>query len=77
MKQGRYRGKVKWFCPEKGYGFILIDDSDEEVFVHFSHLNEPGFKILNVDEEVEFDLKDSARGYSARNVVRINSERTS
>jgi len=63
-------GKVKWFSPEKGFGFIFLDD-ETEVFVHYSEITGDGFRLLHADEEVEFELADTAQGYQARNVVRV------
>jgi len=62
-------GKVKWFSAEKGYGFIAREDGDD-VFVHFSAINDEGFKTLNEGQEVEFDIVEGARGPQASNVVK-------
>jgi CspA family cold shock protein len=62
-------GKVKWFSAEKGYGFIAREDGDE-VFVHFSAINDEGFKTLNEGQDVEFDIVEGARGPQASNVVK-------
>lgn len=61
------QGKVKWFSPEKGYGFIERADGGD-VFVHFSAIQEDGFKSLAEGQEVEFDIVDGNRGPQAANV---------
>ncbi|MDQ7794203.1 MAG: cold shock domain-containing protein [bacterium] len=63
-------GRVKWFNPEKGYGFIEREDGGGDVFVHFSAIQMEGFKTLNEGDEVEFEIVDGARGPQAANVVR-------
>jgi CspA family cold shock protein len=63
-------GKVKWFNQEKGYGFIEREEGGD-VFVHFSAINEEGFKTLNEGQEVEFDIVEGARGPQAANVVKL------
>ena len=62
-------GKVKWFSAEKGYGFIEREDGDD-VFVHFSAIQDEGFKTLNEGQGGEFDIVEGARGPQAANVVK-------
>lgn len=62
-------GKVKWFSAEKGYGFIEREDGGD-VFVHFSAIQEDGFKSLTEGQEVDFEIVDGARGPQAANVVK-------
>lgn len=64
------RGIVKWFSNAKGYGFISYGD-DEEVFVHFTAIQTDGYKSLNKDEPVLFEIKEGARGLQAANVQKI------
>lgn len=63
-------GKVKWFNQEKGFGFIEREEGDD-VFVHFSAIQEEGFKSLTEGQEVEFDIVEGARGPQAANVVKL------
>lgn len=64
------QGKVKWFSAEKGYGFIEKQDGGD-VFVHFSAIQQEGYKSLAEGEEVEFEIVDGARGPQAANVRKI------
>lgn len=63
------QGKVKWFSAEKGYGFIEREDGGD-VFVHYSAIQDEGFKTLREGQEVEFDIVEGARGPQAANVAR-------
>ncbi len=63
-------GRVKWFNPEKGYGFIERDDGGD-VFVHFSAIQSEGFKTLNEGDQVEFEVVEGQRGPQAANVVKV------
>lgn len=62
-------GKVKWFSAEKGYGFIEREDGSY-VFVHFSAIQDEGFKSLSEGQNVTFDIVDGNRGPQAANVVK-------
>jgi CspA family cold shock protein len=62
-------GRVKWFNPEKGYGFIEREDGGD-VFVHFSAIQMEGFKTLNEGDRVQFDIVEGPRGPQAANVMK-------
>lgn len=64
------KGKVKWFDESRGYGFIEREDG-EDVFVHFSAIQEEGFKTLFEGQEVEFDIVEGEKGLQAANVVKV------
>ncbi|WP_028274134.1 cold-shock protein [Atopococcus tabaci] len=63
------QGTVKWFNAEKGFGFIEREGA-EDVFVHFSAIQEEGFKSLEEGQAVEFDIEEGNRGPQAANVVK-------
>ena len=61
------RGKVKWFSQVKGYGFIEVEGR-RDVFVHFSAIQQSGFRTLTEGQRVAFDLTESDNGPTAVNV---------
>ena len=63
------QGKVKWFNPDKGFGFIEREDGND-VFVHFSAIQMDGYKTLEEGQLVEFDIVNGARGPQAANVTK-------
>lgn len=64
------QGKVKWFNNEKGYGFIEYNDG-EDVFVHFTGIQEEGFRTLEEGQDVSFEIIEGNRGAQAANVNKI------
>ena len=69
------RSRVKWFNNEKGYGFIDYKEN-EDIFVHYSAINQDGFKTLTEGQYVEFNLLETAKGYQALDVVVIKETTT-
>jgi CspA family cold shock protein len=65
-------GKVKWFNSKKGYGFIRLNDGDQDIFVHYTSIKGDGFKSLAEGEEVQFELAEGPKGLQAQNVLRVN-----
>ncbi len=65
-----YNGKVKWFNDQKGFGFIEREEGDD-VFVHFSAIQDEGFKSLAEGQDVEFEVVEGDRGPQAANVVTL------
>ena len=64
-------GLVKWFNPEKGFGFISPQDGSKDVFVHFSAIQGTDYKTLDEGQTVEFTIENGAKGPSAANVVAL------
>jgi len=68
-------GQVKWFNNAKGYGFIKADESQEDIFVHFSTIDMDGYKTLRAGQEVSFELHQGPKGLHATNISSLdNSE---
>ena len=61
-------GTVKWFNSEKGYGFLSVDGTDRDVFVHHTAIQMDGFRVLEQDQRVEFEIVDGPKGPQAGNV---------
>jgi CspA family cold shock protein len=62
------QGTVKWFNGEKGFGFISQDDGQPDVFVHFSAIQSDGYRSLEENAKVEYDVKQGDKGLQADNV---------
>ncbi len=66
-------GKVKWFNNAKGYGFVLADGSDEDLFVHYSSIQMTGYRTLRAGQEVSFELQQGPKGLHAVNVSPVDA----
>lgn len=68
------QGTVKWFNAEKGYGFITNDETGEDIFVHFSAIQQDGYKSLSEGQKVTFDVEQDERSNKERaaNVVPVS-----
>jgi CspA family cold shock protein len=67
-----YQGKVKWFNAVKGFGFILAEDPKEkDIFVHYSQIQDSGYKTLQDGQVVSYELIETERGKQAKNVLKI------
>jgi CspA family cold shock protein len=61
-------GTVKWFNADKGFGFIAPDDGGEDVFAHFTAIAASGFRSLEENQKVEFDVEQGQKGLQAANI---------
>lgn len=66
------RGKVKWFNEAKGFGFIKADDGND-IFVHHTGIDSPGFKTLKENAVVEFETENSEKGPRAVSVREVKN----
>jgi CspA family cold shock protein len=62
------QGTVKWFNGEKGFGFITPEDGSKDLFVHFSAIQGSGYRSLDENQTVEFDVVQGDKGPQATNV---------
>ncbi len=62
------KGEVKWFNNTKGWGFVMLEETGEDIFVHFSAINGTGYKTLIAGQKVNFELQKGDRGLHAINV---------
>ncbi len=66
------QGTVKWFNGEKGYGFITPDDGGSDLFVHYSEIAGSGYRSLNDNDRVEFEVTQGQKGPQATQVHRLS-----
>ena len=64
-------GTVKWFNADKGFGFIAPDDGSADVFAHFSAINGSGYRSLEENQQVSFDVTQGQKGLQAENITVI------
>ena len=65
------QGTVKWFNADKGFGFINVDGSTNDVFVHYSAIETSGFRTLEENQRVEFEITQGPKGQQAERVRTI------
>lgn len=66
------QGTVKWFNPNKGYGFITPDDGGSDVFAHFSAIEMDGYKTLKQGQQVVYEIQDGPKGPQAAHIRATN-----
>tara|TARA_A100001011_G_scaffold332992_1_gene360471 strand:- start:310 stop:516 length:207 start_codon:yes stop_codon:yes gene_type:complete len=65
------KGKVKWFNSKKGYGFITDEETEKDIFLHVSALEESKLRILKEDQKLEFEIKKDKEKLQAINLKKI------
>jgi len=68
-------GKVKWFNPRKGYGFIATEDG-KDIFVHYASISGQGYRTLVEGDSVSFDIVEGEKGLRAENVVQLSEAKS-
>ena len=64
-------GKVKWFNSKKGYGFITDEETNKDIFLHVSALEESKLRVLKEEQKIEFDIKEEDKKLQAINIKKI------
>ena len=65
------KGKVKWFNPDKGFGFIVPEDGGKDVFVHITALQEAGLQALKDDQPIEYDMVEGRDGRASAGNLKV------
>ena len=71
--ENKETGKVKWFNPSKGFGFINRLNDETDIFVHYSQINQKGYKSLNTGDNVSFVVFETKNGLQAKDVAKITT----
>ena len=66
------KGKVKWFNPTKGFGFIAREDKEKDVFVHISAVRDAGIDRLNEGEDLTFEVEEGPKGPNAVSLQKVS-----
>jgi len=64
-------GKIKWFNSKKGYGFITDDETNKDIFLHVSALEESKLRILKEEQQIKFDIKEEKNKLQAINIKKL------
>ena len=64
-------GTVKWFNAKKGYGFITDDETNKDIFLHVSALEESKLRVLKEEQKIEFDIKEEKNKLQATNIKKL------
>jgi len=67
-------GTVKWFNNQKGWGFIVPEGGNDDIFVHYSEIKGEGFKTLKAGQQVTYQLEEGQKGLYAKDVYAMDSE---
>jgi CspA family cold shock protein len=71
--ENKETGKVKWFNPSKGFGFINRLNDETDIFVHYSQIKQKGYKSLNTGDNVSFVVFETKNGLQAKDVAKITT----
>ena len=64
-------GKIKWFNAKKGYGFVTDDETNKDIFLHVSSLEESKLRVLKEEQKIKFDIKEEKNKLQAINIKKL------
>ena len=64
-------GKIKWFNAKKGYGFITDDETNKDIFLHVSSLEDSKLRVLKEEQKIQFDIKEEKNKLQAINIKKL------